>query len=1298
MADNADSKLSDTVLVPNNEEPIDDSVGTGTGTGTQKPTPVGGNFASSLKSAKKKVSVASIKGGIKKGVTQAVTAVKDKINSSQKYVVSGQRKGEVLVCGELVRIDETDFIQGRYADTVSFSKKYFPDATGSTLEEAKDVFSRIFDINTDTSKNNFLPPCNDKERILLLSGLSTRRETLYYDLQQIQAERGDTVRLRARLELYERLNIFIQELQVHVDSGHCGEYNANGGPAGFKKINLGLEDQMHNLLRQFAFLTLQAKMEVPEYADVTNEAKEIITAVTANKIGKDEMNEYLRMWREQAAQMDPPQNIPRAIVEVLNGIEEQPGLIERMVDDELTSLFTEIVRNARKEYSANPTNSSSASQLVTQFDTYIADLERQNLKFKDKLITLITWIVRHNKECWDTLSKLQGEESVGTRQLQDNSTKLAELQRELAQNQEQLKESQRLYNESLTKNSTLQGDGVRTKEDLDKLTAEYAAYKDAQARVLATAQQEMKAKEDQGPLKQSLIDLQARITTAEAAAVAAQAANETTERTLADQRETTALVTRERDSLKLQLNTLKANTAAAQTQYTAAQRETIGAADQVTDLADQLAIVPFRGGGEHEHVGGGPQEDEISQLRALLTEAETKLQQQVTNMEQTGQQLQNAVAQEGSCQIKIKEIQTKLDTTIQANQQASKDVVKMKGEVDSLTTLLNASMKDVAARDEYISNAQKDTEALKVELKSCRDKIIELEGELATARAQISTDNERAVSQMSSTSIQLVDMRSKFNNLQLEYNNQKQLHAGEISNLRDEVATLEIQVSKLNAKVAELSAKLATAEVERDNLKEQLSKTSNAVSGTEVTLTNQLDSLNRDIELLQTTKMDAEKRAERAASQLRICEAKIPVLEKNLNRAQQNLQMGDKKMADFLLNMKIMSDDISTGREFKVPSGVAPDAGAAFKELYAKVKNVKTVKTVESSGSGSGSLTSVSCFLNYFVSFFIKVIFFSQTESQRRGKLFGMFETLTNMIFSAVQPLMPGKSNKDVLHKIMDVMFDLIKASETLFINKQNPDGAVTTADDIGLNVIKTSSEDAEATKILEVIYTIFKQYIQTNTNFMGELTFLEQTLFKDLLIKLPTLYFNKPIAVKEQGKLSQEGMDLVTFPSFTYLPNGPGVMPVLKERFQIIDVNDDYSKKLVTVNDIVSDPVTQEAWKSSIILTAQDATLQYSSIFIGFIMLGRKYLLEAKDELATGGCKVNRFLESPTMTKEEVNKPADITQTAGAGAGGDTPIELKTSDEEEVETPAGVDSVKRNGSFANAISRRKGWLPPSTV
>ena len=67
-----------------------------------------------------------------------------------------------------------------------------------------------------------------------------------------------------------------------------------------------------------------------------------------------------------------------------------------------------------------------------------------------------------------------------------------------------------------------------------------------------------------------------------------------------------------------------------------------------------------------------------------------------------------------------------------------------------------------------------------------------------------------------------------------------------------------------------------------------------------------------------------------------------------------------------------------------------------------------------------------------------------------------------------------------------------------------------------------------------------------------------------------------------------------------------------------------------VTIDKIVADTAAQNLWADAIFLKLQDATLQYPTLFIAFIVFARRYLLLIKEDL--GACNLSSFLAKPSL------------------------------------------------------------------
>ena len=383
---------------------------------------------------------------------------------------------EIIVAGERVRLNEDGFDPSTHDDVAAFSSCYFPGETA--LEGAKAIFSKVFARDTFKSGAVLRPPCDDDEYKILLGGLANRLETLNAEMQKIRKMAGDTVLLRFKLELYDRIRILMEELDDSFKNGICQEYNEDGSPKGFKVMNLQLDNQVRDLLRQFAFMALQAQMPVEKYDHVTADARAMMDQLDDLNISKQEMANYIKTWNEQASQMDPPQSIPNIIAEVLDATDDQPGLVSTMVDDQLESIYTQILVTARQEYGIR-SSTGAVPAILTEFEAYIITLETTVPDFRTRVMKLIQWILKKNKSCIDELGAAQEAERANMADLVGKAGDLNQSRAELAAVKHNLNAS-----EEKLKVAPHQGMTAEEAIRYSELVAEYEAYKSAQERLL----------------------------------------------------------------------------------------------------------------------------------------------------------------------------------------------------------------------------------------------------------------------------------------------------------------------------------------------------------------------------------------------------------------------------------------------------------------------------------------------------------------------------------------------------------------------------------------------------------------------------------------------------------------------------------------------------------------------------------------------------------------------------------------------------------------------------------------------
>jgi hypothetical protein len=350
-------------------------------------------------------------------------------------------------------------------------------------------------------------------------------------------------------------------------------------------------------------------------------------------------------------------------------------------------------------------------------------------------------------------------------------------------------------------------------------------------------------------------------------------------------------------------------------------------------------------------------------------------------------------------------------------------------------------------------------------------------------------------------------------------------------------------------------------------------------------------------------------------------------------------QGAQKDMNTILSELQKFASSIITQKEYEVPAGLTPQAGDAFMQIFKSIKKMKTTAAPSSSNQ--------ACFLSYFIVFLFKALFFTRADTNRRQAILKRIDTLTEEVLTTLREtnVFPGGTeNKSIIYKVMEVIFSLIDASETLFINKETRAGNPAQGTDIGLSVIKTT-EDSISRKILEIIYTKVGGAINADAAFSDDMNFVESALVADMLISQPKIYFNKPISVKAPGDATQDAIDLITFPNMTFMPRGLSDVQQkgTNTRFQIIDVGAGFRKRQLMIRGIGG---SQKQWEDSLSFTMQDTTLQYSTMFALFIVFGRKYLVAAKDDFIKYKCKVPAMIENPASILRSMSAEAPATGT----------------------------------------------------
>ena len=379
--------------------------------------------------------------------------------------------------------------------------------------------------------------------------------------------------------------------------------------------------------------------------------------------------------------------------------------------------------------------------------------------------------------------------------------------------------------------------------------------------------------------------------------------------------------------------------------------------------------------------------------------------------------------------------------------------------------------------------------------------------------------------------------------------------------LKDSQVKLETTVRSTGQKDEQTSSDIKTMEVQIKTLAQNLDDTKKQLGSKEDSLSAAQDT----IRVLQGTlnefsDMDPKK----------MDSAKM----------KQKLDETNETLNDLLLNMQNMGNNIISNQEFVIPDGIAPKAGSAFKKLY---EIVKTRLGVTNPGK------NVACFLNYFVTFFLKLIFFSNPD-KRHVVVLEFYRLMMREIVEDVKTKIPSATKKQNIYTIMEFVFSLIHDCEIVKL----------TGEDVGLHVIMTAA-DSNPVAILESMHKVFSN--QQPDVLEKSTTFLKSGIFKTSAISLPDVHFNIPLNITTNGDKNLTTLSI--FPNFTYIPQG---YEPNNKWFDIIDTRNEYARQGVNIAD--------KAVAKEISKTMADKTLDYISMFVMFILLAQEYLVEIEDDL----------------------------------------------------------------------------------
>jgi hypothetical protein len=818
----------------------------------------------------------------------------------------------------------------------------------------------------------------------------------------------------------------------------------------------------------------------------------------------------------------------------------------------------------------------------------------------------------------------------------DSAGAVGKLQAQLSALTQQLALSTQQNQALQTANQTLQSQGASSSDAVTQLKATEAAAKAAAAAAtskvngletqiasLTKTLKETSGKEQAA--SSQLATLTATVTGLEKEITALQSGKTTDAKGAAEKDASIAQLTQQAAALTQQINAAKLEASTA----TANSSKVSGQIKEIQGLLDaQREAVTAK---ENERVAIKTQLDakqrEFDALKTQSNATQTQWVQKNNELAQVkaeaSQTIEQAKAQSGQLEQRV----------VQAEQATKEHLQTIANNKDLLQKLAAA----IGELDVKLLASIKDAEVLRKTVAENEANYSSLDAKSKAAAQQAKLQLEAIDAQKNAIAAELDRQRLTYQQKIDELEEVIKTQQGRIKTLEENSAILTTNLAESKKEQAELLAKLSAVQRTSD---ETIRSLGESLKAREAELNQKINRLNTNlqaaIQQLQKSQdglieLSAELEAQKAIAE------QVPGLKKQLQDYKLQVDSEQTKsgtqatqVTTILSELQNLASSIVAKKDYIAPKTLTPQASDAFMQIFANIKKMKETP--------APSASNQVCFLSYFIIFFFKALFFATTETGKRQAALASFDSLTNAVIAAVRPAFPaGTQDKAIIYKIMEVIFGLIDASETLFINKETRAGRPAERDDTGVSVIK-GKNDPMTKPIMEAIYANMLKL--RNIDFDRNMQLIESTLVSNMLVKHPKVFFNKPMAFNASLNPEQDEQDLQAYPTMTFLPKGASNIssPGVDGRVQIIDVPAGFKRYHI---------VAREEWKPALNATMRDTTIPYSSLFAAFVVFGRKYLVAAKEDLKAT-CKIPVLLENPSSMLESMK--ADVMAALAEG------------------------------------------------
>jgi hypothetical protein len=333
----------------------------------------------------------------------------------------------ISIAGETVALSETgiDPSEKAFHNKADFERLYVPEELKEHQPELEEILIRMFPLTSLQSKQDVLPPDDEKEFNLV-------RESLYYRASllrdEILKDNSNSVDIREKITRFDRLNKLIDSLESKFSKKRTQTYFAittvsAAAPTQDPKIEMD-DEVIDDLLRKFGLILLQSQHQLPGFK----------FPVPPNQIVRQVQSTLLPDEEEFLTEAEKEGEIQQSIQDILEPNEKEKRILKSLktaIKTKLEPLLQSIQidhaggLDLSIDDDTKPLEESLEGLLQTLF-TLINELE-DNMndagQLQEQMDSIIERLTEEKKECERQLAELQGQLAKATKTAGEASTR-----------------------------------------------------------------------------------------------------------------------------------------------------------------------------------------------------------------------------------------------------------------------------------------------------------------------------------------------------------------------------------------------------------------------------------------------------------------------------------------------------------------------------------------------------------------------------------------------------------------------------------------------------------------------------------------------------------------------------------------------------------------------------------------------------------------------------------------------------------------------------------------------------------